>query len=534
MSGEAGPAVPSPRKCSGATLLHLERVLCLCLLSGLICQVGAQRPRKKENCVNRHDNNEQCELWARQGHCDTNTWMLNKCTRSCGLCYKDLDANERFRLILDEFYDYKSREFPEYATFVGYHNYDDSLESFKMEAFDRRKNETERFLKKLTDIDTEQLTRVNKREMKIIKSCLQTFIDGYKWREYGALNSVNFLEGLANGPQWPGYTKLETVQDFERYLKRLASMPDQIEEQIMLMKRAIKLKRSSHLVSINRVPDMMSSWNVDLYFLMPFQRSLSVVNFPDTTKLHMWDKAESLMPRVTQALNRMKQFMHHDYSDSTRESPGVHSLPHGLQYYEACLKWYLGYNATAAEVFDLGLKEVSRIMEKIKEVMRSVGFEGELKSFFRHIESIPQFYNHTKEEILHKYRSLLDDLIIPRLSTLFKNVTIAPIKVIPVERDGPWGSYGLGQFYVNLKEPEKRSTFTMMPLTLHEAYPGHHFQDLYSQLFEIPAYRAQPMNGRLYSVPFHFPVYTAYSEGWALYAEFLGHELDLYRDPYEL
>ncbi|BFZ00311.1 hypothetical protein BsWGS_03350 [Bradybaena similaris] len=166
--------------------------------------------------------------------------------------------------------------------------------------------------------------------------------------------------------------------------------------------------------------------------------------------------------------------------------------------------------------------------------MASVGFEGDLKSFFKFVENIPQFYNHTKEQILEKYRTMLDDQIIPRLESMFYNVSIAPITIVPVERDGPWGSYGLSMFYVNLKEPKKRSTFTMMPLTLHEAYPGHHFQDLYSQHFDIPLYRAQPLNGRLYSVPFHFPVYSAYAEGWALYAEFLGHELGLYQEPFDL
>ncbi|RUS79600.1 hypothetical protein EGW08_012648, partial [Elysia chlorotica] len=110
---------------------------------------------------------------------------------------------------------------------------------------------------------------------------------------------------------------------------------------------------------------------------------------------------------------------------------------------------------------------------------------------------------------------------------------LVAVSVQAVERDGPYGSYGLGTFYVNLKEADKRSTFTIKPLTLHEAYPGHHYQDCYSQHFDIPLYRAKPLMGRLYSVPFHFPVYTAYAEGWALYAEYLGEEMGLYDGPYD-
>ncbi|KAH9491796.1 hypothetical protein Btru_029528 [Bulinus truncatus] len=606
----------------------------------------------------------------------------------------DKDENSRFRRILDDFYDYKSREFPEYATFVGKHDYDDILESFKIDAFDRRKfpnrfelqtfevlphlldrsntistgqkychiywteviphlldrsiatsngqkyyhiywrevlphllvrsiatstgqksntiytgqkhchiywteviphlldrsiatsngqkyyhiywrevlphllvrsiatstgqnewlyclrchsqycycndralflNQTERFLHRLRNLDVNRLTKTNKRERRILISCLQTFVDGYKWRDYGALNSINFLEGLANGPQWPMYAKLDTERDFERYLKRLSSVPDQIYEQIALMKRAIDLKRSSHLVSVSRVPSMLKEWNVNDFFLQPFEYNLKHQTFSPYLKARMREKARSLIPYVSQALNRLKAFMDKDYFEATRELPGLHSLPHGLEYYEACLKWYLGYDAKAGEVFDLGVKEVSRIEKKIKEVMVSVGFDGDLKAFFKHIQTLPKFYNHTKEQILQRYREMLDDQILPALDTLFYNLTIDPITVVPAfDARRARGSYGLGRFFVNLKETEKRSTFTMMPLTLHEAYPGHHFQDLYSQHFDIPLYRAQPMNGRLYSVPFHFPVYSAYSEGWALYAEYLGHELGLYQDSYEL
>ncbi|KAH9491794.1 hypothetical protein Btru_029525 [Bulinus truncatus] len=487
-----------------------------------------------DSCFNTYGDDLMCDRWARQGQCGIAKWMKENCELSCDVCSKDKDENSRFRRILDDFYDYKSREFPEYATFVGKHDYDDILESFKIDAFDRRKNQTERFLHRLRNLDVNRLTKTNKRERRILISCLQTFVDGYKWRDYGALNSINFLEGLANGPQWPMYAKLDTERDFERYLKRLSSVPDQIYEQIALMKRAIDLKRSSHLVSVSRVPSMLKEWNVNDFFLQPFEYNLKHQTFSPYLKARMREKARSLIPYVSQALNRLKAFMDKDYFEATRELPGLHSLPHGLEYYEACLKWYLGYDAKAGEVFDLGVKEVSRIEKKIKEVMVSVGFDGDLKAFFKHIQTLPKFYNHTKEQILQRYREMLDDQILPALDTLFYNLTIDPITVVPVERDGPWGSYGLGRFFVNLKETEKRSTFTMMPLTLHEAYPGHHFQDLYSQHFDIPLYRAQPMNGRLYSVPFHFPVYSAYSEGWALYAEYLGHELGLYQDSYEL
>ncbi|XP_012946410.1 uncharacterized protein LOC106013984 [Aplysia californica] len=224
-----------------------------------------------------------CELWAENGECDAIRWMKDNCERSCGMCSGDINTNKRFLRIMDEFFDYKSREFPEYATYVGYHDYDDALESFQLQAFDRRKNMTEHFLDQIKNLDTGQLSKENRREAKILTSYLQAFIDGYKWRDYGALNSINFLEGLAKGPQWPHYVRLVNERDFERYLKRLASVPNQINERIALMKRAIKLKRSSHIVSVDRVPSMLREWDVDQFF-MPFKNSLATTKFPSDIK----------------------------------------------------------------------------------------------------------------------------------------------------------------------------------------------------------------------------------------------------------
>ncbi|GFR58968.1 hypothetical protein ElyMa_001782000 [Elysia marginata] len=462
-------------------------------------------------CTDRFGDPELCKTWQEQGECDVTDWMLENCQRACGLCTVDENEDEKFLRIMEDIYRYRYREFPEHGSFVGFHDYDDKLESFTLAAFQRRKVKTEEFIEKLRKLDTKLMSKKNRREHRILTSYLQAFVDGYRWRKYGPLNSMNFLQGLSRGPQWPYWHRLETSADFERYLKRLAAVPTQ-----------------------NRVPEMLQSWRVNEQFLHPFKDKLHRMRFSKLHRDKLFNKAMNLMPHISDAINRLKRFMKRDYLNKTRKKPGVHSLPQGLQYYEACLKWYLGYDAKAEEVFELGVQEVRRIEKEIKKVMKSVGFRGSLRKFFKHIETIQEFYNHTKEQLLERYKSTLDEEIIPQLGKMFYNVSIEPITVQAVERDGPYGSYGLGTFYVNLKEADKRSTFTIKPLTLHEAYPGHHYQDCYSQHFEIPLYRAKPLMGRLYSVPFHFPVYTAYAEGWALYAEYLGEEMGLYHGPYDL
>ncbi|XP_076453854.1 uncharacterized protein LOC143288997 [Babylonia areolata] len=441
---------------------------------------------------------------------------------------------EKLRDLLDRVYHERWREFPEYATYSGYHRYDDALEAFTLDAFDRRKDMVEGWMQETSGIDRQQLSHKDQRELRILRSYLQTFLDGHQWRDYGSLNSVNFLEGLAKGPQWPLYSNFNTQEALQKYLKRMAAVPGQIDEQITLMKRAIRLKRTNHLVSVDRVPAMLNQLRVDQLYFHPFTKALEDTDIAQKTKTQLWQKAKELLGPISRALKRLKKFVEQEYSPATRSVEGVHSLPYGLEYYQACLDWYLGVRVSPEQIFDLGVREVSRIENNIKKIMQSVGFSGDLKSFFQYVRYIPKFYNHTKKDLLFRYNRLLNEIIQPKLSRMFYNVNIPTVTVVPMENDGPWGSYGQNVFYVNLKEPKKRSTFTMLPLALHETNPGHHFQESYTRRFDIPGYRAEAMNGRLFSVPFHFPVYSAYAEGWALYAEYLGEEMGLFEDPFYL
>ncbi|KAL8606736.1 hypothetical protein ACOMHN_018770 [Nucella lapillus] len=74
----------------------------------------------------------------------------------------------------------------------------------------------------------------------------------------------------------------------------------------------------------------------------------------------------------------------------------------------------------------------------------------------------------------------------------------------------------------------------MMSLALHETVPGHHLQFIYRVGSAVPMYQKHLFYGPYHSTPFNFPYFTAQSEGWALYAEYLGEELGVYADDYEL
>ncbi|CAG2257846.1 unnamed protein product [Mytilus edulis] len=113
---------------------------------------------------------------------------------------------------------------------------------------------------------------------------------------------------------------------------------------------------------------------------------------------------------------------------------------------------------------------------------------------------------------------------------LCHNTTLLPI----IDgKDLSLGSYRSNVFYINVNPSINRSSLLTIPLVLHEANPGHHFQNSYAFNRNLPRYRQNIFHTGFHTVPFSYPTYTAYIEGWALYAEYLGSEMGLYSTVYD-
>jgi uncharacterized protein (DUF885 family) len=188
---------------------------------------------------------------------------------------------------------------------------------------------------------------------------------------------------------------------------------------------------------------------------------------------------------------------------------------------------------TPEQIHQVGLDEVARILGEMDGVRRKVGFEGDLKAFFEHLKSHPQFYFTQSTDLLQGYRDLKVriDAALPKLFSVlpksdyqvrdveaYRAQSAAGAFYQPASADGSRP----GVFYVNTFNLKAQPKFGMETLSLHEASPGHHFQvSIAQELTGLPKFRR--FGGG----------YTAYVEGWALYAEYLGKELGLFTDPYQ-
>jgi len=220
----------------------------------------------------------------------------------------------------------------------------------------------------------------------------------------------------------------------------------------------------------------------------------------------------------------------------TSEDDGVWKLPNGEAYYQSRLNLYTTTMMSADEIHETGLKEVARIQDEMRIIQDAIGYDGSLQDFFNHLRTDPQFTFENNDEGRSQYieqATAMIDTMKAELDGLFITKPQADLIVKRVEpfreqsafgafynRPAPDGSKP-GTYYINLKDMSELPIYQMQALAYHEGIPGHHMQIAIAQEIEgLPKFRT--LGG-----------YTAYTEGWALYAESVPAELDLYTDPYQ-
>ena len=246
----------------------------------------------------------------------------------------------------------------------------------------------------------------------------------------------------------------------------------------------------------------------------------------------MADAQRTIREKVVPAYRTLQAYFNDEYLPKTRDTIAVTDLPDGAAYYAFLADYYTTTSLKPAQIHDIGLKEVARIHAEMEKVKAETGFKGSLAEFFTYLRSDPKFFEKTPEALLERYQSVAKRIdpelvkvfhVIPRLPYGVRPIpdNIAPDTTTAYYQPGAADGSRPGYYYVNLYKPETRPTWEMIPLTLHESVPGHHFQ--FARALELPD---APMFRRT-------AYFVAYGEGWGLYAERLGYDMGLYDDPYD-
>ena len=242
--------------------------------------------------------------------------------------------------------------------------------------------------------------------------------------------------------------------------------------------------------------------------------------------------SKPLRARVQPAFASLRAFLEAEYLPACPDRIGWSQTSGGEDSYAFFARQFTTTTLTPREIHEVGLKEVARIRAAMEAIKTQVGFSGTLAEFFTFLRTDPRFFYKTGPELLAGYRAMAKR-VDPELVKVIRTLPRLPYGVIPIpdavapNTTTAYANFGAADgsrpayYFVNLYKPETRPTWEMLALTLHEAEPGHCLQGSIAQeLGEMPTFRRHAG-------------FTAYVEGWALYAESLGDEMGLYRDdPY--
>lgn len=327
----------------------------------------------------------------------------------------------------------------------------------------------------------------------------------------------------------------KTVKDYDDFLKKADGFPVWVDSAIMRFRQGMEQHVVLPKILVERMLPQLSDQVVSDYQKSLFWGPISHLpaDFSQAEKLWLTDAyRKTITDKIVPAYKKLHDFLKNEYLPKARTSSGYGALPDGQAWYAYLAKVNTTTDMTPDQIHNLGLSEVARIHSEMEQVKRQVGFKGDLKAFFHFLNTDDRFYYKRGEDLIAGYQELKQK-INAVLPNYFNVMPKSDYEVREVEAFRAASSAGAsyeagtpdgkrpGIFYVNTYNLRAQPKFGMETLSLHEAAPGHHFQiSIQQEMENLPKFR-------------RFGGYTAFDEGWALYAESIGKEIGMFTDPYQ-
>ena len=428
------------------------------------------------------------------------------------------------------------------ATFRGDHRFNDTIgpHDFLSDEYGEAMYELHtRYLARLLEYDPESLAGQDRLNYEIFQYDRQNAVEREElgYNDYESLTPVsqffsvpNILPMLGSGSVGQPF---QTPQHYDDWIKRSSFFANHVDLSISRMREGVEVGVVQPRVLMEKTLPQLQAQVVDSpeksAFYGPIARMPESFSEEDRERLTAAYE-DHIMNVLVPAYAKLHDYIANEYMQHTRDTVGQADSPGGKEYYAFMVRESTTTNYTPEEIHEIGKREAERIYAEMEGVRDEVGFEGTMAEFFEFLRNDPQFHFESEEEILQAYDNLRNE-IDPKLPKLFGKLAKAPYVIKAVEPfraesmaaaqyfpGTPDGSRP-GIFYVNTYDLPARPKWFMEALSIHEANPGHHFQISVAQEVEdLPAFR-------------RFGGYTAYNEGWGLYAESLGKELGMYTDP---
>ena len=434
--------------------------------------------------------------------------------------------------LFNEEWQYVLRANPEWSTMLGDSRYNDRLSDNSPEFFQSDLEQKRKFLSRFEAIDAAGFSRQDALSRDLMIRELRQDIEGTKFKHWEM--PVNQMGGLhLELPDLVALTPFKTVADYDNYLSRLRQVPHAFDQVTANMRQGLHdgLVPPRYLLEkvAAEADDVARKTGENSPFAKPVKEFPSGIAAPEQNRLRE-AILTAIAGQVVPAYQHFAAFVRTEYAPHGRTDPGVWALPDGAERYRFAIRRITTTDKTPEEIHALGLKQIAEIEADMLAVAHKLGFK-DLASLNDHIKNERSFYASSGQQVLDLYTNYARGME-PELPKLFGRLPKSKLTVIPMEAsrsknavpadytDGAADGSRPGHINVNEWDPEHRLVLNIEAIAYHEGIPGHHLQlSLAQEMGNLPEFRRHAG-------------YTAFVEGWALYAERLGKEVGHYQDPY--
>ncbi len=435
--------------------------------------------------------------------------------------------------LFSDYYEFELRQNPSEATFLGRNDYNDHWEDPSPENLRAQHEALQAMQRRLRAIAKDSVRGQDLLSYRLLEWQLREEITGLDL--YDSFFTINHMSGgQLNIFSTVAVEPANTVKDYENQIARLRDLPRWVDKTIAEAKFSLAQEHAAPKLVAQLVVDQLNTELADepqkSPLLAAFQKFPDSISAADQKRLRA-SAVDAYSHDFQPAWHKLRDYVVNEYLQAARATIGLAQMPGGSEIYKALVEAQTTTNYTPEEIHQIGLKEVARITAEMAKIRADLNFSGTPAEFSDQVLNAPRFRYHSAEEILVHGRDIAKriDPELPHLFKVLPRMTYG-VSAIPPDRAATSSEYyeppaldgsRAGYFYMRTIDPEKQSNCCLESTILHESVPGHHLQIALSyENQDLPDFRKLIMA-------------TAYTEGWALYAETLGSALHMYETPYE-
>jgi uncharacterized protein (DUF885 family) len=444
-------------------------------------------------------------------------------------------AAERSKALHALFHDYweeRLKQQPEFASTIGDKRYNDQITDYSVKAINDRLAIEQDFLMKLAAIDPTGLSDQDQISRELL---IRRLTDDQEEAEFKTWEMpIDQMGGIySTYPDLANHLSFTTAKDYDDWIARLHQVPRAFDQVTNNMSIGIEDKRvppkyllEKTLELVNQLGDQKPE---DSPLASPLKKFPASVSAAEQTRIRT-EMLNVIGKEVLPAYKRFARFLQVSYIPAGRAEPGISSLPDGAKYYQFLIKQSTTTDLTPNQIHQMGLREVEKDEAEMLAIAKKLGFQ-DLASLRASIKTNPKLKPASPEALLAAYQGYVNGME-AKLPQLFGHLPQSKLEVVEmpkyIEKTAPPAYYDPGSpsagrpghLWVNLDNVPNRSLLNVEAIAYHEGVPGHHLQLSIAQEQQgVPEFRK------------HLE-YTAFVEGWALYAEHLGKDAGFYQDPY--